>query len=249
MQTLKRILYDLKHGENVDLYLTIVAAIFVAALNIYGLAPSSLVSSVTLAVLGLLAFSAVGNRHRLEKLLFIRNDLKRGSFLTQFPTDIEEQRFDSEELWMIGTSLKIAIPKHYSKLDSMLRRKCKIRVLLVEPDGIANDLAAKRLYRPTSPKEHKDDILSNLKLLCYLKQIDPTGLEIKVINYVYPFVIYATDLESPKGTVLLVYGGFKSSDNHEPKILLCSRDDPWYNYFKKQIYTLWEEASEWKCTD
>jgi len=68
MVFLKRILDDIKHGENIDLYVTVILAIIISILNAIGLANSALLSSISLAILALLASAILGNRHRLDDI-------------------------------------------------------------------------------------------------------------------------------------------------------------------------------------
>ena len=60
---------DIRKGENIDLYLTIAAAVIFVVLNLVGVASTSFLAPLTLAVLGLLAITNLGNRHRMEELL------------------------------------------------------------------------------------------------------------------------------------------------------------------------------------
>ena len=62
MRFLRRIWDDIKQGENLDLYLTVLAAIVLAILNLAGFAVSSVVNSFSLAILALLAVAMLGNR-------------------------------------------------------------------------------------------------------------------------------------------------------------------------------------------
>lgn len=48
MRILRQIWDDIRHGENIDLYLTILIAIPLAALNLIGLASQSLTTSIIL---------------------------------------------------------------------------------------------------------------------------------------------------------------------------------------------------------
>jgi len=56
--SLRRIRNDLRQGENIDLYLTIAAAVAFVALNLAGVASTALLAPLTLAVLALWAAGA-----------------------------------------------------------------------------------------------------------------------------------------------------------------------------------------------
>ncbi len=57
---LNRVIDDLGCGENIDIYATVVVALAVAMLNLIGFNQQSLIDSVSLAVLALLASSMNG---------------------------------------------------------------------------------------------------------------------------------------------------------------------------------------------
>src|SRR4051812_34877799 len=71
MKFLARLWKEITRGENLDLYLTVIVALSLTVLNlmpnsIIGFDPKSQLEPLVLAVLALLAFSMLGNRHALE---------------------------------------------------------------------------------------------------------------------------------------------------------------------------------------
>jgi len=83
MRALQQIWEDVRQGENIDLYLTIVVALVLAAANILGWAPSTWLAPITLAVLALLAVSNLKNRHMLESIL--QEKSAESLFLMEYP--------------------------------------------------------------------------------------------------------------------------------------------------------------------
>jgi hypothetical protein len=39
------------------------------------------------------------------------------------------------------------------------------------------------------------------------------------------------------------------SEGDIPKLVFHSYDGEWYQFFRQQLYTLWEDSVEWKCND
>ena len=68
MNFLRRVWSDISRGENLDTHVTILIALILAAANLLGIAKADLIPAVTLAVLALLAISALVNRYRIEDL-------------------------------------------------------------------------------------------------------------------------------------------------------------------------------------
>ena len=65
---LRRVLDDLRRGENIDAYVTVLAAVALSVLNIAGVLPASRLSGVILGVLALLAVGTLVTRARLEAM-------------------------------------------------------------------------------------------------------------------------------------------------------------------------------------
>ncbi len=88
MKFLRQIWKDIRQGENIDLYLTIGAAVVLSVLSLAGWAVGEKITGVTLAVLTLLAITNLVNRHKFEEMLhqggcaFFRKD---------FPDDVKNR--------------------------------------------------------------------------------------------------------------------------------------------------------------
>ena len=68
MELLQRVWEDIRHGENIDLYVAAPLAVVIAVLEILGITSSQLISSITLVILGLLATSLLASRHSVKEL-------------------------------------------------------------------------------------------------------------------------------------------------------------------------------------
>ena len=79
MRLLRQVWQDISRGKNIDLYLTVAAAIIISVLGLVNSPLKSsaqdLTASITLAILGLLAIGTLSNRHRLERVLSERSPL------------------------------------------------------------------------------------------------------------------------------------------------------------------------------
>jgi hypothetical protein len=247
MEFLKRIVSDIRKGENIDLYFFAFAALTLAALNGLGLAPKTLVESVTLALLGLLAAYSLGIRDRLnginEKLSGTKNLL-----CDEFPSNLKDTVIvGSKELFIVGITLNRTITTFYSQLEQKLRDGQKIKILLVEPNSEATQLIPKRVYRPISDQRLSDKILDTMALICSLHSLAPGSLEVKTINFPIPFGCFAADMESSDGSIYLEYYSYKTTRDL-PCIVVSARTDPnWYNVYRTEILNLWNAGHIWNC--
>ena len=163
MKILRHFWEDIRQGENIDLYTTVSIAIILAALNLVGIAPETWIAPINLAVLALLAISVLGNRHRLETILQKMNQSAEDFLLKEYPERYVADLNNSKELWLVGMNLSHTVAGNYDTFKDKLRRGDVIRVLIVDPDSIANKLASFRSHRPVDEIEHRQSIMSTLQ--------------------------------------------------------------------------------------
>lgn len=250
MQVLRRIWEDIRHGENVDLYVTVAVAIVLAVLNIVGFAPQAWIAPLNLAVLALLAVATLGNRHRLEGILKRLTQGSEGVLLENFPADTYRNVEDSKELWLVGVTLASTMEALYPLFERKLRRGDSIRALVVDPDGAACKMAATRHYARPDVTRHQAQIRETLKDLCELKKVAPDRLEVRTIDYLLTFGAYVTDPDEVGGALYLKHYPFKMPlGRARPGLALRPRDERWYDHFRSELRSLWENATPWPCRE
>lgn len=146
MNFLKQVWEDVKRGESIDLYVTVLLALALTVLSLLGIAPQTLIASITLTVLGLLAISALGNRHRLDELHRSIVQSPSNLFLEEYPPTLDAEFKSGKELWLVGVTLKGTISGKYIGLENQLRQGQRINILLLHPTGAAVEIAAERYY-------------------------------------------------------------------------------------------------------
>lgn len=67
MKVFRQIWNDVKKGENLDLYITVIIAFTIGVLSLFGYANQILATSITLATLGILTASSLRDKHSNEK--------------------------------------------------------------------------------------------------------------------------------------------------------------------------------------
>ncbi len=105
MSLLRRIMEDLRRGENIDAYVTVIAAIVLSVLNVLDVLPAGSLSGVILGVLALLAIGTLVTRTRLEAM----SDGADHTHLPRFPDTYGpgyQAALDGEgDLYLQGVSL------------------------------------------------------------------------------------------------------------------------------------------------
>lgn len=74
MKVIRTIWNDVKRGENIDLYITVVIAFIIGILSLLGYADQTLATSIVLAALGILTASSLRDKHALER---VHSDLNK----------------------------------------------------------------------------------------------------------------------------------------------------------------------------
>lgn len=247
MRVLRRIWHDIKSGENIDLYITVTVALSLAVLNLVGVAPQTYLAPITLAVLGLLAITSLGNRYRIEELLQKQSQSTESFYSEEFPSSYRTDFETAEELWLIGVSLRRTVQANYPKIEQKLRQGHIIKVLLVHPEGAGLEMAVLRNYARRDVEPKRNEILFNLQLLCDLRRSFPDKIEIRTIHYPLAYGVIATNPNTASGTLYLEHYCFRTASDSLPRFVLRAKDGRWYDHFKSEIRALWDAGMAWPC--
>jgi hypothetical protein len=245
MKILRNIWDDIRKGENIDLYLTIVAAVAFVILNMVGETSPSLLASLTLAVLALLAMTNLGNRRRMEELMEQKAQTLDDFFREEFPASYKTDFENATEIWLVGVSLNRTLKTLYGKLEQKLKQGGRVRVLLVHPEGPGLEMAVTRNYARRDTALKRQEIISILTLLDGLRVIAPGHLEVRTIQHPLNYGAMAANPDTASGTLYLEHYCFRVSIESVPRFVLHTQDGRWYDFFKTELRTLWEAGDVW----
>ena len=245
MKFWQRIKYEVRQGENLELYMIVIVSVVLLLLDLFGFANPDWISSVTISVLALLAVAILGNRHKLENIEQQFSQSPHTLFLEKYPDELKEQITNARELWVIGINLATTTHVYYDSFLDSLKRGNKIRVLLINPQSHVNQLAATRTHRKQSAEWHRSLVLQSLTLLCQLRAEVPNGIEIRTLHHLPSFGMFGIDLETQQGILYLEHYGYRLKIGDKPKMVLRPQDGKWYDIFRQQLYALWQDSVEW----
>ena len=250
MHLLEKLVDDLRRGENIDQYATIIVAFVLVVLGLLGITPAGLVASLTLGVLGLLALSSLVNRYRIEELAEKVAESAKGFFVKEYPPEFNEDIQTAKEVWLVGVTLSRFIKNNYGKLEEKVRKGQTLKVLLVHPAGAPLEMAINRYYAEANrnPSIKALDINNNLQLLCGLQKLAPGKVEIRTIQSPLTFGAICLAPEAVSGVMYLEHYAYRMAADAQPKFVLRARDGYWYDLFKQEIYTLWNNGEIWACS-
>jgi hypothetical protein len=241
---LRRILVD-----DVDLYVTLLASALLVGWSVLGDVTADQIAAATLTVLALLCIVLLRNRRHDAHLRDALDHLtgtgaQAGRFFSSQVDDLDEVRsriHGSREIWMLGTTLGIHLPALAADLRAAVEKGLYVKILLVRPDSKAMEMAAFRSGVMTT-EQLSQTMLSNLRVLLLSTPASIRGsLEVRVVDYLAPYTLYAYDPDGAKGVLDIRLPNFRGSHWVRPTFRVSrERDGDWFEHFRAQFADLWE---------
>jgi hypothetical protein len=247
MQKLGKIWSDIRKGQNIDLLLTVAVSFVLVALNLLGIASSSLVASLTLAVLGLIALSSLESRYQVSELTEKLNGTSSSLFVDNYPSELDRDIENAQELWLIGVSLSRTIKSYYSVIEQKLIKGHPVKAILTHPEGAALEMSLLPVYGNKSMEQRKAEILGSLETLCELQQRYPNLMKVRTSRHYIGHGVIAVDPNSGKGKLYIENHPFRMPGGSRPKFILEAKDGAWYDFYKQEMFTIWEHCTDWNC--
>ncbi|HVF98778.1 MAG TPA: hypothetical protein VND68_02980 [Chloroflexia bacterium] len=245
MNPLEPMFQEIRHGKNIDLYVTVIAAAIVALLEVFGVGSTDIVNAATLAVLALLAAAFLGTRRRLEE---IQTRLKNSAgvlIVREYPLELSQDLARASEIWLVGVHLIRILRENNAILKTRLQQGARIHLLVVNPDSPAiRMVAARNPGRPAEDRE-RENIRSNLADLCELKQLAADRVEIRTVDDPLMYGACMLDPEKPNGIVYLQRYTYQAGIT--PKLSYRAGDGEWFDLVRNEVQALWSRATEWNC--
>lgn len=247
MKLLNTILQDIKKGENIDLYVTVISALTLATFNLFSIVPTDKLIAVNLAIMALMTISILGNRHRIEQVLNKVSTLAaKSDFIQEFPSEFAQRLESANELLIVGTHHNSTLTAYYHIFEQKLKLGHSIKFILISPNGNACKMAAMRFPGKINSDHEKTRIISSLDSLSELKKIAPNLLQIRVIDFLFDYSAYLLDPKTNHGIVFIERHIFKTSGgSRKPKSIYRKEDGAWFEHLNSEIMNLWDSAEEW----
>jgi hypothetical protein len=237
----KQIAGHLRRGENIDVYATIVVAVVVAVLNLLGMFPASGLTSLVLAVLGLLAIGGLTTRARLDQLRDAVIQGGPGPAQAAFPPSYQEDLKKPGDIWIIGVARAGFIRTHLHDLGDRLKAGHEVRVLLVRP-GSPGALLAEQRMPVAMPGVIDQSIGSTLVLLKSLHESAGGRLEVRLTDQELAFGAVFANRDTASARLYLEYYAYKTRIDSQLRLMLSRQDGGWLDHFREQLEALWDDA-------
>lgn len=243
MKWFKKIWLDIQNGDNIDLYVLIIASLVIASLSFFD--PNLVkeqIPALTLTVLGVLAVSALNTRRIVQNVKKIPS--VSNIFLDEFPDELEREMELATGLWLVGVRLSTPLKRYYSMLEHKLEQGHSINVLLIEPIPDVVQFAEMRAYARASVERTCTEISSSVDDFCKLKKISPENLSIRTIRHPLGYGFIGINPHSSFGKIYISNYPFKTKGGSLPKFILTTDDEKWYDLYKEELYNLWDAAND-----
>ncbi len=250
MKNIRRIWNEIRRGENIDVYLTIVFAAILSITTLTGIYTPNIatLASILLGLLALFAISNLRNLHATEQLSEQLSNSAKPAFLKEFPLSLQDDFASATELWLVGVSLSRTTRQNYSEIERKLQKGHRIHILLVNPDGSSAEIASSRPYPKTDVEQTRRQIRDSLDYFCKLKTVNPEKLEIRTIQNPLTHGITAINPDSESGTLYIEEYPYQTTGSILPRFTLKAKEEYWYNFYKGELHNLWNSGVEWNCS-
>ncbi|MGF1430631.1 hypothetical protein [Kitasatospora sp. LaBMicrA B282] len=145
------------------------------------------------------------------------------------------------EVWLWGTTLPMHIPYLETYLAGALAKGVLVKILLIKPASAAMDMAAFR--SPDHDAQNMEERLATYLEILHRLAARGRGLEVRLVDYLAPYTLYAYDPGLSGGRMDLRLGSFHGDHDLRPTFqLLRGRDGDWFDYFYEQFTRVWTVA-------
>ncbi|NLV25005.1 MAG: hypothetical protein GXY54_09525 [Deltaproteobacteria bacterium] len=246
MKFLRHIWQDLKSGENIDVYVTLLLAIGLSVASKTGVG-GDMVPSLTLAILAMVVIILFGTRRRIDELA---GRLSEGrAFLVPRRPDLEERLRNARTVSINGITLAGTSAQLLAVLKDCFTRGGRVRLLLMDPDHHALEIAGFRFYKHQDQEKLRREVrhaLDNFETLLPCRRT-PEDCQIGLLPTLPPYGIWLIDADTPKAEIWVEVYSFK--DVTQPTFhLLPNRDEVWFEFFRQQFERMWESRIPWDPT-
>jgi hypothetical protein len=169
------------------------------------------------------------------------------------PHEIERSLASANVVWMWGATLTMHIPYFAPLIEKRTLEGKETRILLLAPDSASMKMAALRSSRH-SEGQLGQELRANLERLTVLLQrqielpvdCDKTRrpLQVRVVDYLAPYALYAYDPGQPDGMLEIRISTFRGTHYKRPTFRLVQDiDREWFDHFRNEFEKVWDVST------
>lgn len=256
LRFLEKVFQDVREGENLEVYLTLVVALVLLLLDVFDVVSSEALAAGTLATLGLLAYSVLTNREQMQRLVdsstttqtLVEQSLSgqpsADSFFWQerrpLDSDLRRARF----VGVAGITLSRTVRDYLHIFEDRLKSGAHLQFIVIDPASFAPRQALLRSKGGVDDSFYVDLVRTTVARLCFLAEPEHGSgtLELGLLPYSPSFGLFLIDPDEPYGRIIVEVYQHKSLAFNPTFELDARRDSRWYRFFREQFDLLWESC-------
>jgi len=249
MELPKTVIQDIREGKNLEVYLTLVVALVLLLLDVFGVVSTEALAAGTLATLALLAFSVLQNREQMQNLSEIAEQAISGrpsadSFFWERQRRLDEYFEKADFIGAVGMTLSTTIAEYEQVFKERLALGAHVRIMTIDPSSPAPQQAIDRSADIVGTTFFTDLLRPTIDRLCSLADTTNTSavLELGLLSFIPSFGLILVDPDKPHGRIIVEIYQHKSAGLHPTFELTPRRDKQWYRFFRNQFDLLWESC-------
>jgi hypothetical protein len=221
--------------------------LIIAILDVLGIAPDKLVSSVTLATLGLIAIGFLVTRYRIERIYRTTNAANSVCLLKESPPTQQNDLKHAKEIWLLGLTLRDVTYNNYYTFKQRAAEGLKIRALLANPDRVDLDAISKRFGREATGEQFREQYKQTFEQYKKISEAASNAdcIQVRLISFIPSFglFIFPKAEADRTGIIYVQTYGYKPTSGSIPKYKITEWKNPyWYEYFISQFEVMWDDA-------
>ncbi|HVQ36492.1 MAG TPA: DUF4062 domain-containing protein, partial [Pyrinomonadaceae bacterium] len=154
----------------------------------------------------------------------------------------------AKEIVIAGYAQNRMMVAYSAEIERILKNKGTAKIIVLDPDGQAVELANVRSSNPSEIDESRFQHKAALaRLNAIQKRVGTLGdLQIRLIDYLLPYTIYGFDLSNEESATIFVWlTPFQEPSISRPGFILRKQSDArWFTFFQLQFSRLWD----WEAT-
>ena len=250
-----RIIWDeIRQGQNIEVYVVLLLCVVFLFFSLFRPPTEREIASGILAILVLLAVghlrlgrTAGDLRHSLSRLDI---DHSSDTFFAEWDDSRFRERLRTgREIWQQAVSSYQFMNANEAFISRLMIRGGRYRCILVDPEGAAVTMAARRHAGAASEVLYisQQHDLARLKLKEFAGTASPGAVRLKIIDHLVEPIMTVIDPHEEDGLMFVTLGGFQTPMTARPSFVLHkTRDARWFAFYLRSFEKLWksQEAEE-----
>jgi hypothetical protein len=242
MRVLHQIARDFRYRENLDVYITLLATIAVGVVLLTVSLTLPFVLALVVLVFVLMTFVLLRSRHQTSVL--IRNQERSGFIFSERSPITSERLRAARSVSHNGISLVGTSSRLLGVLSDLAGEGVPIRLLVVDYDDVASEIAARRFAKHQDPARLKREVKHALDNFSTILDRDQQSFEIRALKAVPSYSLWILDEGMPSEEIWL--GLYPFQDEPEPWIHIKPHADRYlFEFMVRQFRGMWAVSRSW----